>query len=96
MERQPAKFFQNLEQVNLADTASQAYAGTGARPRTPDNPGDVEPRPLSDRAGPSRPALTEYREFFDIEPDTPVFKMPRLPLHAWLSRRCQPLELTLP
>ena len=76
---QPEKFFQNLEQINVADTASQAYAGTGARPRTPDDLRDVEPRPLSDHAGPGRPAFTEYHKFFDIEPDSPVFKMPRLP-----------------
>ena len=53
--------------------------GVGTRPRTPDNPRDVESRPLSDTAGPGRPTHTGYSDFFDIEPDTPVFKMPRLP-----------------
>ena len=46
IERQPAEFFQNLEQVDIADAARQTYAGTEALPRTPDNPRDVEPRSL--------------------------------------------------
>jgi len=44
-----------------------------------DNPVDVVSRPLSDTAGPSQPAHTEFSDFFDIEPDAPVFKMPRFP-----------------
>jgi len=71
MERQPAKFFQNLERVDSASMVT----GAEARPRTPDHPRDMEPRPLSDTTGPGRPVHTEYRDFFDIEPDTPVFKM---------------------
>jgi len=63
----------------VADTVRQAYTGIGARPRTLDNPVDVGLRSLSDTAGPSKPAHTEFSDFFDIEPDAPVFKMPHLP-----------------
>jgi len=83
MQRHSAKFFQNLDQADVssvvADTARQAYTGVGACPRTLDNPVDVGSRSLSDTAGPSQPAHTEFSDFFDIEPDAPVFKMPRLP-----------------
>ena len=75
METQSAKFFKNLERVDSASVVT----GAEARPRPPDNPRDVELRPLSDTTGPGRPVHTEYRDFFNIEPDTPVFKMPRLP-----------------
>ena len=83
MQRHSAKFFPNLDQADVssvvADTVRQAYTGLGARPQTPDNCMDVASRPLSDTAGPSQPAHTEFSDCFAIEPDTPVFKMPRLP-----------------
>jgi len=63
----------------VADTVRQVYTGVGAHPRTLDNNVDVVSRPFSDTAGPSQPALTEFSDFFDFEPDAPVFKMPRLP-----------------
>jgi len=81
MERQSAKFFQNLERADIADTARQAYAGVGARPRTRKDPRHVASRPPSDTAGPTKPAHTEYRDFFNIEPDTPVFKCHASPSH---------------
>ena len=69
MQQHSAKFFQNLEQADIssvvADTVRQAYTGRGAHSRTLDNPMNVASRSLSDTAGPSQLAHTEYRDFFD-------------------------------
>jgi len=40
---------------------------------------DVAPRPSSDTAGPSQPTHADFRDFFNVKPDIPVFKMPGLP-----------------
>jgi len=91
MQRHSAKFFQNFDQADVssvvADTVRQAYTGVDARPRTLDNPVDVVSRPFSDTAGPSQPVHTEFSDFFDTEPDAPVFKMPRLPALQWLDNQ---------
>jgi len=74
MRAKSTKFYENLGQFDVfgavADTARQLTPGLGARPCTSETSGD---------AGPSQPISVDFREFFDVEPDAPSIKVPRLP-----------------
>ena len=76
---QSTQFFQNLDQLDIsaavAGTAIQSDPGLGAIPRTSDIPLDASSPPT---AGPSQPSPCNFRDFFDIKPDAPVFKVPCL------------------
>ena len=63
--------------VSVVSTARRADPGLGAHPRTSESPVDFSSRPPT--AGQSEPAPTDFRGYFDFEPDAPVFKVPRLP-----------------